>query len=228
VAFARKIYEELTRRVLLIKTVKTILASTFLLFSAAIPILSQEERPRTDGSPPTDKIIVYAKIILPGKAPDEDKQPVESWIALRLQELGEPEIRVVTGWIRLPKGEEHSATIWNGVLDRKWTGCIFYEHVGELVADGKMRVTISGWAPFPPKIRGDSLPAEIGSRQIAVVDTGRADGVMLYVALMIAPAPLTNGEQDGADQPANAPESQPEGKAQARGESVHHTTGNQS
>ena len=73
-------------------------------------------------------------------------------------------------------------------------------------------------------IKGNSLLAEIGSRTIAVVDTGRVDGVKSYVALMIAPAIQTKlGEQDGADQPVTAPESKPESdektKAGAAGQS---------
>ena len=84
-----------------------------------------------------------------------------------------------------------------------------------------MRVTLSGWAPFPPKIKGNSLPAEIGSRRIAVVDTGRDDGAKSYVALMIAPALQTNaaGLQDGARQPATASESKSENRQKPKSES---------
>ncbi len=181
----------------------------------------QEGTPRTAGSPPHDEFIVYAKILLPGKAPAQGQQTVESWIAREIQKLGAPEIRAVTGWVRLPKGEERSTTIWNGVLDGKGTGCIVDGHVGSSNADGNVRVTLSGWAPFPPTIEGDSLPAEIGSRRIAVVNTGRVDGVKSYVALMIAPALQTNsaGVQDGARQPVAAPGLKAEDKQKPKPES---------
>jgi len=65
------------------------------------------------------------------------------------------------------------------------------------------------------------LPAEIGSRTIAVVDTGRVDGVNSYVALMIAPALQTKlGEQVGADQPATSPKSKPESEEENKPEAA--------
>lgn len=192
----------------------TILSSSFAdQLESSIYTKTQERTARTDGAPTHDKFSVYGKILLPGNAPAKGEHPVESWIAERLKKLGAPEFRAVTGWILLPKGAEHSATIWNGVLDGKGTGCIVDGHVSERGVEGKIHVTLSGWAPFPPKIKGDSLPAEIGFRRIAVVDTGRADGVKSYVALMIAPALQANaGEKTGAHRPATAPDSKTEDK----------------
>lgn len=200
---------------------KTISAAAFLLVLAVIPTLSQEGTPRDGESPSNHECSVYAKVLLPGKAPAAGKHAVELWIARRLEKHGAPEVRAVTGWVRLPEGAGRSVTVWDGVLDGRGGGCHVEGHIGKRSDDGRVHVTLSGWAPFPPNIKGTSLLAEIGSRRIAVVDTGRTDGVKSYVALMIAPAIQNSGERDGAHQSAAASGQKPKGK----GKPKHHPEG---
>ena len=164
---------------------------------------------------------VYAKVILAVKALDDGDQPVlESWIAKELRKRGATDLRAVTDWVRLTDGAD-STSVWEAKLDGELSGCPVDGQVGERTADGKVQVTLSGWSPFGANVRGNTLPDEIGSRGIAIVDPGRADEVKSYVALMIAPALQTNaaGEQDGARQPATAPDSKPGGKEKPKTES---------
>ncbi len=164
---------------------------------------------------------VYAKVILAVKALDDGDQPLlESWIAKELRKRGATDLRAVTDWVRLTDGGE-STSVWEAKLDGQLSGCPVDAQVGERTADGKVQVTLSGWSPFGANVRGNTLPDEIGSRGIAIVDPGRADEVESYVALMIAPALQTNaaGERDGARQPVNAPESKTEDKQKPKPES---------
>ncbi len=183
------------------------------LFLVASPIASQEEARSVPVLQASESSAVYVKVILPVKAPaDGDHPSVELWIAQKLRKLGATESRAVSGWFRLTDSSEDRTDIWDGISDGKHYGCPVDGQVSERKADGRVHVTFRGWAPGAPRIKGNSLPAEIGSRTIAVVDTGRVDGVNLYVALMIAPALQTKlGEQVSADQPATAPKSKPEG-----------------
>lgn len=176
---------------------KTAFLPALLLSLAVLPLQSQERTARATGVRASDVGRVYAKIILPAKAPAKGEHPpVESWIARKLRKHGATEFRAVTAWVRLPEKGEGSAAIWDATLDGERRGCPVHGQVSERTADGTVRVTLSGWSPLAPKIKGDSLPAEIGSRGIAVVDTGRTDGLRSYVALMIAPARETRtGEQ---------------------------------
>ena len=178
---------------------------------------------------------VYAKVILAVKALDDGDQPLlESWIAKELRKRGATDLRAVTDWVRLTDGGD-STSVWEAKLDGKLSGCPVDGQVGERTADGKVQVTLSGWSPFGANVRGNTLPDEIGSRGIAIVDPGRADEVESYVALMIAPALQTNaaGERDSARQPVTAPESKTEDKQKpkpeskqsfARGPHLLHTT----
>ena len=169
----------------------------------------------------SERSAVYAKVLLPVKAPAEGNHPaVESWIARKLQKRGVKELRAVTGWVLLSEKGEPSTDIWEATLDGKLSGCPVNGQVSERTTDGNVHITLSGWSPVGAKIRGNSLSADIGSRAIAIVDAGRVDGVKSYVALMIAPAPKTKtGEQGGADRPATAPESKSEGSEKPKPES---------
>ena len=196
-----------------------------MFFLVVSPVASQEEARSVPELRSSESSAVYAKVILPVKAPAEGDHPsVESWIAQKLRKLGATEFRAVSGWVRLADRSEDRTDIWDATLDGEHYGCPVDGQVSERTADGRVHVTFRGWAPGAPRIKGNSLLAEIGSRTIAVVDTGRVDGVKSYVALMIAPAIQTKlGEQDGADQPVTAPESKPESdektKAGAAGQS---------
>ena len=84
---------------------------------------------------------------------------------------------------------EEAADVWSASVDGKHWGCPVDGRVVERTEDGKLKVKLDGWAPFPTKVKGTTLPAEMGSRRIAVVEDGRA-----YVALFVGP-PLTAGAE---------------------------------
>ncbi len=189
-----------------IETTETGLTATLTEFGSGVPVISSargEVKPTTrkaeqGGTDPLDNApgaesdantnAVYAKVLLAVKPPAAGEHPpVESWIAQRLRKRGVTELRAVTGWVRLAEMGEDRTALWNAVLDGDSYGCPGKGWVSARTANGKVRVDFTGWAPFPSKIKGNSLPAEIGSRGIAVVDGGRTDGVS-YVALMIVPA----------------------------------------
>jgi len=192
------------------------------LFLVVLPVASQEKARSVPGLRASESSAVYAKVILPVKAPAEGDHPlVESWITQKLRKLGATEARAVSGWVRLRDGSEDRTDIWDGISDGKRYGCPVDGRVSERTADGRVHITFRGWAPGAPRIKGNSLPAEIGSRTIAVVDTGRVDGVNSYVALMIAPALQTKlGEKVGADQPATSPKSKPESEEENKPEAA--------
>ena len=193
---------------------RIVTSSTLLLLLAAAPLAAQDEDRSGGGLRASETNAVYAKVILAVKALDDGDQPLlESWIAKELRKRGATDLRAVTDWVRLTDGGD-STSVWEAKLDGELSGCPVDGQVGERTADGKVQVTLSGWSPFGANIRGNTLPDEIGSRGIAIVDPGRADEVESYVALMIAPALQTNtaGERDGARQPVAAPESKTEDK----------------
>ena len=144
-----------------------------------------------DDSNPSQNNRVYAKIILPMKQPAEGEHPaVESWIARRLRKRGKTELRAVTTWVRLAENGEEATRLWNATVDGKHWGCPVSGRVVERRADGKAKVSLMGWAPFPMEVRGTTLPAETGSRRLAVV--GHDDA---FVALVVGP-PLGEIERD--------------------------------
>jgi hypothetical protein len=138
---------------------------------------------------PFGKNSIYAKIILPVKEPEKGKHPVvESWIAKKLKKHGNTDLRAVTGWVRLAEEGQDIARIWDATLDGKIWGCPVTGRVVERTVAGRVKVHLSGWAPFVLKVKGTSFQAETGSRKIAVVDDGRA-----YVALFVGPPPVESG-----------------------------------
>ena len=116
---------------------------------------------------------------------EEGHPVVESWIAKELRKRGEAELRAVTHWVRLAEEGEEVADIWNATVDGKGWGCPVSGRV-ERTTEGRVRARLSGWSPFGAEIKGNPLPAEMGSRRIAVVDTGRGDeSSSAYVALFV-------------------------------------------
>ena len=133
---------------------KIISSSALLLFLVVLPILSQEEARPAPGVRAPEKGGVYAKVLLPVKAPADGKlPPVESWIARKLRKRGATEFRAVTGWVRLPEKGEGSTAIWDANLDGELYGCPVNGQVSERTADGRVRVNLSGWAPVAPRSR---------------------------------------------------------------------------
>lgn len=153
----------------------------------AVPVALPLQEPEL----PADRAgVVYAKILIAGEAPAAAgaAPAVETWIARQLRRRGAEAFRPITGWRRVAGEGEGSATIWDGALDGRSGGCAVEGHVTRRKEGGEVTVALTGWAPFPAKIRGNTLPAEVGSRAIATVDPGRGDGVTFYVALLVAPA----------------------------------------
>jgi hypothetical protein len=153
-------------------------------FAASQPARAEDSRPSEVGS-------IYAKIVLPTKAPAEATDPVvESWIAEKLRKRGSTELRAVTDWIRLAEEGEAIAHVWDAKLDGRIWGCPVAGRVVERTADGKVKVQLFGWSPVAAEIKGQNLPAETGSRRIAVVDTGTGDDSgRAYIALFVGPPP---------------------------------------
>jgi hypothetical protein len=132
------------------------------------------------------------------KEPVEGEHPpVESWIARKLRNRGETELRAVTQWVRLSEEGEKEAHIWSATVDGKGWGCPVGGRVIRRTADGKVKVRLPGWSPVGAEIKGGVLSAETGSRRIAVVDTGGVDqSGRAYVALFVGPPPA-EARRDG-------------------------------
>ncbi len=150
-----------------------------------------------DDSKPSPPNSVYAKIIVPSEDAAEGEHPaVESWISEKLRKQGETELTSVTDWFRLAEEGEKHEWIWTATVkrgpDRK---CPAIGRVRERTADGEVRVMVCWLSPDAPKIQGDVLPAEIGSRGIAVVEAGSGFPNKAYVALLVGP-PLGAATQD--------------------------------
>ncbi|MCP4096738.1 MAG: hypothetical protein GY748_10895 [Planctomycetaceae bacterium] len=131
---------------------------------------------------------IYAKIILPVESPDQSPSNVESWISKNLNKRGEKKFRAVTQWIRLPEPGEEVALVWDARLDNKRWGCpVSYRSV-KRTKDGKIKIEIQGFSPAEPEITGQTIDAGIGSRGIAVVDTGGVNEYSTaYIALFVGP-----------------------------------------
>lgn len=154
---------------------------------AMFVMLSLGQAPLTWGEQPipvgNSTQSVYAKILLPMKTPVDGNRPlVESWILRKIHKRVNTEYRAVTHWVRLADIGEEAADVWSGSVDGKSWGCPVDGRVVERTEDGKVKVRLDGWAPFPTRVKGTTLPAETGSRKIAVVADGRA-----YVALLVGP-----------------------------------------
>jgi len=155
--------------------------------------LKGEEKEAANSPKLSQHTYVYAKIILPMRSPAKREYEVESWIAKKLRKRGETELRAVTDWVRLSEGGENSASVWNATVDGKAWGCPVSGSVAKNTDDGKLKVELTGWAPFAPKIKGDTLSAEAGSRGIAAVDTGAGDqDGRAFVALVVGPGKATH------------------------------------
>ncbi len=145
---------------------------------------------------------VYAKIILPMKPPsDGPHPPVESWISKNLQKQGKTDLRAVTQWVRLAEKDEKSNHIWSAKIDGKRWGCPVVGKVVESNREGVVKAELAGWSPGGAEIKGQTVAAEIGSRRVAVVDTGEGnDNGIAYIAIFVGPA-LAN-QQSTEKQPA--------------------------
>ncbi|MEM8670877.1 MAG: hypothetical protein AAGG48_25340 [Planctomycetota bacterium] len=140
--------------------------------------------------------IVYAKVFLSADSPywqkfdksragrigDQTEPLVESWVLKRLKNDGEFRVRAATRWIRLPETDAESVTLFSG-----W-GCPAQGRIVERDSSGEIRVELSGWAPFPLKVSGQTLSTDVGSRQVAIVGGIDSSEPHAYVGLVVAPA----------------------------------------
>ncbi len=188
----------LKRRTLCI--MRIIASSALLVLFVAMPALSGE-KPGPSAEPGSNEgMAVYAKILLPVKAPARGGDfAVESWIARKLRKRGVTEFRAVTGWVVLAAKGEAVTHLWDATLDGKRCGCPVTGRVSERSADGRLHVSLSGWSPFGADVKGNSLAAGIGCRRMAVVDTGRVDGMEFYVALFVGPNKERTGTIESQD-----------------------------
>ena len=146
------------------------------------PVINSKE-PTPDSRTGNTSCTVYAKVLLPVQFEGNGSYPVvESWIAKNLRRRGTTELRAVTHWVRLAEKGEQTIPVWNATVDGKGWGCPVDGKVVERTSDGRVKVELSGWSPVGAEVKGQILPDEIGSRRIAVVDSGVA-----YVALLVGP-----------------------------------------
>jgi uncharacterized protein (TIGR03067 family) len=179
-----EVYEVLVMPAVLNQTPKRLhnLIALFVILGSGQAPVAWGEQPIPVGKSTQS---VYAKIVLPMKTPVDGNPPlVESWIARKLHKRRKTEYRAVTHWIRLAEIGEEAADVWSASVDGKSWGCPVDGRVTERTEDGEVKVRLDGWAPFPTRVKGTILPAETGSRKIAVVADGRA-----YVALFVGPPP---------------------------------------
>lgn len=159
-----------------------------LAWAGSISACVEQDRTEKSSERP-DETHVYVKIIIPMKPPAEREHPrVESWIARKLKQRGNTELRAITQWVRIAGHEEDVTSVWDATVDGRLCGCPVVGQVSKPRADGKVKVQLTGWSPVGAEVRGNMLPAEAGSRRISVVDTGRADGLKYYVAMFVGPA----------------------------------------
>ncbi|MGB0579434.1 MAG: hypothetical protein ACPGVU_07010 [Limisphaerales bacterium] len=136
-----------------------------------------------------NELVVYAKIIGPHKPKNERLTKPESWIEAELKRHGATSSSAVTRWVRLSKNADQRTSMWEAALDGRSHGCPLSAWVSMPKKNGRFTVNLSGWTPGGLSISHNRLTAEVGSRQIIEVDTGRARGAKSYVALVVAPAP---------------------------------------
>jgi hypothetical protein len=159
----------------------------------ALVLLVPGQLSLANDQPSSATYAVYAKIILPLKPPRDGSHPiVESWISKNLQKWGKSKLRAVTQWVRLAEKGEKVTRVWNATVDGQVWGCPVAGRIVERTKDGKVKVELLGWSPGGAVIKGQTLATEIGSRKIAVVDTGEGDDSgIAYVALFVGPALAT-------------------------------------
>ena len=161
--------------------------TALVVFVFTAQFSSANDQPSSDGG------TVYAKIILPVEAPrDGSHSLVESWISKNLHNRGISEFRAVTQWVRLAENGEKNTRVWNATIDGKTWGCPVVGRIAERTKDGKVKVELLGWSPGGAEIKGQTLAAEVGSRRMAVVDTGEGDDSgIAHVAIFVGPTLAT-------------------------------------
>ena len=128
---------------------------------------------------------MYVKIILPTDlaARDKDRPVVESWIAEQIKKDGESKYAAATAWVPLVEtgGKfEDPTLVWEG-------RCRVHAEIAER-KDGRIKVFLDGWAPFPAGVTV-SLADEPGCRETVAAETAKTKQGAPYVAVLICPPP---------------------------------------
>ena len=127
---------------------------------------------------------VYAKIIIPVDKRADSK--IEPWIVKGLKEQGLTAFESATDWVLIT---DQKTAVWDTRFRGKHLGCPVAGSFEE--SNGRISVEMTGWSPVGAKISGNELNSHLGSRCIAVVDSGRADKVKYFVALKVVTKPKT-------------------------------------
>lgn len=160
-----------------------------------------QEKPGKEVEKPVEeeRKAIYLKVVIPFKGEQKnDPILVEDWIASELSEAGKGKVAAATDWVRLPDPGEESSEIWNGIFEGGRPACPATAKTEES-SDGRyVKVTTSGWAPFPlgiqflqealrkkPEDFNDSQDTlsiyyRLGIRKLAMIGEDEA-----YVAIMI-------------------------------------------
>ena len=156
-----------------------LIVSTLTLVPCAVK--AQEPTPKKAAQPKSNQ--VYVKIILTTDMADKDRPVVESWIAKQIKKRGESKYTAATTWVPLVEtGEEFEdpTQVWEGE-------CRVHAEIAER-KDGRIKVFLDGWAPFPAGVTV-SLADEPGSREIVAAEKAKRKQWVPYVAVLICPPP---------------------------------------
>ena len=146
---------------------------------------------------------VFVKVIMPGTArtPKQDGPVVESWAAEQLKQSGESKYFAVTDWVPvcdlLLADDIVDNFVWDGRVDGKHY-CPVSGDIPER-ENGRVLVRVAGWLPYPCEA-SIKLSDELGNRAVAPVQVlgheekkpGKTKEKLPYVAVIIAPPPLTS------------------------------------
>ncbi len=138
---------------------------------------------------------VFVKVFVPVTplTPKQKGPAVESWVAARLKQLGEPEYFAVTGWVPVCDGLLADDIIDNDVWDGRLKGKHRYCPVGGDIperAEGRIKVLLRGWWPGGTDVTV-SLTDEPGSRAVLAIKEHKTEQRMPYVAVLIGPPPAS-------------------------------------
>ena len=143
---------------------------------------------------------VFVKVIIPvtARTPKQDGPVVEAWVAEQLKQSGESEYFAVTNWVpvcdALLEDDEVDNRVWGGSLGNA-SFCPVGGDIPER-KDGRVLVSVAGWAPVAGYEARVTLADETGNRTVEPVKVYSASGEklqvqgkssMAYVAILIGP-----------------------------------------
>ena len=171
---------------------------TLTAFAAELP--AQDATPESIARQQCNQ--VFVKVIMPvtARTPKQDGPVVEAWVAKQLKQSGESEYFAVTNWVpvcdALLEDNEVDNRVWGGSLE-KTSFCPVGGDIPER-KDGRVLVSVAGWAPVAGYEARVTMADETGSRTVEPVQVYSANGEKLqvqdkkpiaYVAILIGPPP---------------------------------------